>query len=137
MPRVASRLLWSLTAVAAVLIVAGAGGWEQAQCKQRSQMQAARLTGGDPDAGRAAIGRYGCGACHQIPGVPGASGQVGPSLKGVSTRAFLAGRVDSTPANMVRWIRDPQGVEPGTVMPDMGVSEDDGRDIAAYLYTLK
>ncbi|MBC6982559.1 cytochrome c family protein [Caulobacter sp. 17J80-11] len=137
MPRAASGLLWSLTAAAALLVAAGAGVWEQTQRQHRSQVQAARLTGGDPEAGQAAIGRYGCGACHQIPGVPGAAGQVGPPLTGVSTRAYLAGRLDATPANLIRWIRDPQGVEPGTVMPDMGLSDAEARDIAAYLYTLR
>jgi len=35
------------------------------------------------------------------------------------------------------WIRHPRDVEPRTVMPDTGVTEADGRDIAAYLYTLR
>ena len=43
----------------------------------------------------------------------------------------------NTPANLVRWIREPQAVVPGNAMPDMGVSEADARDIAAYLYTLR
>jgi cytochrome c1 len=38
---------------------------------------------------------------------------------------------------MLRWIREPQEVSPGSVMPEMGVTEQDGRDIAAYLYTLR
>jgi hypothetical protein len=38
---------------------------------------------------------------------------------------------------MIRWLRDPQEVNPRSAMPDLGVSERDARDIAAYLYTLK
>jgi cytochrome c1 len=37
----------------------------------------------------------------------------------------------------MRWIRDPQGVTKGTPMPNLGVSEQEGRDLAAFLYTLK
>jgi cytochrome c1 len=43
----------------------------------------------------------------------------------------------NTPPNLVRWIREPQAVVPGNAMPNMGVSEVDARDIAAYLYTLR
>jgi cytochrome c1 len=38
---------------------------------------------------------------------------------------------------MIKWLRDPQGVVPGNAMPDMGLSEDQARDIAAYLSTLE
>ncbi|HXE58847.1 MAG TPA: PQQ-binding-like beta-propeller repeat protein, partial [Gemmatimonadales bacterium] len=40
--------------------------------------EAARLTGGDREGGRVAIGAYGRGACHTIPGVRGADAQAGP-----------------------------------------------------------
>jgi cytochrome c1 len=43
----------------------------------------------------------------------------------------------NTPADMERWLRNPPAVDPRTAMPDMGVTEQDARDIAAYLYTLK
>jgi cytochrome c1 len=38
---------------------------------------------------------------------------------------------------MIRWIRQPQEIDPGNGMPDLSVSTRDGRDIAAYLYTLQ
>ena len=41
------------------------------------------------------------------------------------------------PANLIRCIREPQDVLPGTAMPVLGVTEQDGKDIAAYLYTLR
>jgi cytochrome c2 len=43
----------------------------------------------------------------------------------------------NTPSNLTRWLRDPQGVVPGNAMPDMGITEDQARDMAAYLYTLR
>ena len=99
--------------------------------------EARTLTCGDPRRGMAAIGRYGCGACHEIPGVRGASATVGPPLSGIASRSFLAGQLPSSPDNMRRWIQHPQAVERGTAMPNMGVTDDDARDITAYLYTLR
>jgi cytochrome c1 len=107
-----------------------------AGCSSKEE-KAARLTGGDPRRGRVAIRQYGCAACHTIPGVEGATGLVGPPLDRIGSRVFLAGQLENTPENMMRWIRDPQGIEPGTAMPNLHVTEEDGRDIAAYLYTLQ
>lgn len=101
----------------------------------RLHRQARELTGGDPDRGLSAIGRYGCASCHEIPGIGRA--RVGPPLTGVASRAYLAGRLPNTPATMAQWIQHPQAIEPGNVMPEMGVTDDDARDIVAYLYTLR
>jgi cytochrome c len=98
---------------------------------------AREATGGDPNRGRVLVRQYGCGTCHDIPGVPGATGTVGPPLAKVAMRSVLAGHLGNTPANMMRWIRHPQREEPGVVMPEMGVTETDARDLAAYLYTLR
>jgi cytochrome c2 len=95
------------------------------------------VPGGEPERGRELVADYGCGACHSIPGVPGASGAVGPPLDGFGDRAFIAGALRNEPAALVRWIRSPQSVEPGTVMPDLGVGEPQARHIAAFLYTLR
>jgi cytochrome c1 len=109
-------------------------------CRERSlsvRETAAMLTGGDPDRGRAAISRYGCGGCHNIPGVDGANATVGPPLDNIAMRSILGGHLPNTPANMMRWIQKPQAVDPKNVMPDMNVTDDDARDITAYLYTLR
>jgi cytochrome c len=105
--------------------------------RDAAREQAVALTGGNPDLGRAAIGRYGCGSCHDIPGIRSARGTVGPPLERIAVRTYLAGRLSNSPANMMRWIRHPQLVEPGTAMPEMGVTDGDARDIAAFLYTLR
>jgi cytochrome c1 len=62
---------------------------------------------------------------------------VGPPLKGIASRVMLGGVLPNSPANMVLWLRAPQQVAPLTAMPDLGVTERDARDIAAYLATLK
>lgn len=100
-----------------------------------SEVEAARLTGGNAERGREALQRYGCDGCHTIAGVPGADALVGPPLTGIGKRAYVAGVLTNTPENLVRWIRDPQGVDSLTAMPNMGVTEPDARDIAAYLYS--
>jgi cytochrome c len=91
-------------------------------------------TGGNAKAGEAAIAKFGCGSCHVIPGVELARGMVGPPLSDFAARAYIAGRVTNTAPNLEAWIRLPDSVEPGTVMPTLGVSEQEARDIAAYLY---
>ena len=101
------------------------------------ERQAAEMTGGEPSRGKEAIQRYACATCHVIPGVAGARGQVGPSLGGHRRPDELSAKLPNTPANLIRWIREPQDVLPGTTMPVLGVTEQDGKDIAAYLYTLR
>lgn len=87
--------------------------------------------------GRVAIRQYACVGCHRIPGVTGPQAQVGPPLRGIASRAMLGGVLANTMDNMVAWIRSPQRYSPLTAMPDLGVTERDARDIAAYLATLQ
>lgn len=83
--------------------------------------------------GAAAMESHGCGSCHRIPGVAGASGVVGPSLERLADRVYLAGFIPNTPANLARWIESPQQLAPGSAMPDMQVSAADAQAIVAYL----
>lgn len=92
---------------------------------------------GNAELGREAMRSYGCGSCHTIPGVTGADALVGPPLVHFSKRSFIAGQLPNTPENLAKWVRDPQEVEPGTAMPDLGVSEEEARNIAAYLEGLE
>ncbi len=92
---------------------------------------------GDVERGRSALRAYGCGSCHKIDGVTGAVAYVGPPLDGWAARHYIAGTLTNTPDNLIRWIMDPQSIEPGTAMPDMGVTEQDARDMSAYLYSLE
>lgn len=91
---------------------------------------------GDALRGKRAIASYGCPSCHVIPGVPGAQGVVGPPLSGIARRAYLGGVLPNTPEDMIFWLRFPQLADPRTAMPNMGVTDADARDIAAYLRTL-
>jgi cytochrome c len=92
---------------------------------------------GKPENGKLLLRQFSCGACHEIPGVAGARGKVGPPLGGIAKRVYIAGVLPNTPQHMARFIRDPQSADPRSAMPDMGVTEEHARDMVAYLYTLE
>ena len=66
-----------------------------------------------------------------------AKGSIGPTLQGFGSRNYIAGLLVNTPENLSRWVSKPQEVDPGNAMPNLGVTERQGRDIAAYLYSLQ
>ncbi len=101
-------------------------------CSQRSP-----VVDGDIGRGQQLISDYGCGACHVIPGVRGAHSYVGPPLNDWAERHYIAGNLLNTPENMIAWLRDPQAIEPGNAMPNVGLSDQEARDISAYLYSLR
>jgi cytochrome c2 len=103
----------------------------------RSAEDAEQLTGGNVQAGKRLIKEYGCGGCHVIPGIISAVGNVGPSLTSVGGRVYIGGVLTNTPENMVRWLINPPAVDDKTAMPNVGLSEGQARNVAAYLYTLK
>lgn len=123
--------------VVSVALIAFVGGILVSLQKDATDLQvhAAATTGGDPKRGEAMFIQYGCGSCHQLAHVRKATGMVGPPLDGIAIRAMIAGKLANKPENMERWVRDPQGVTPGTAMPDLHVSARDARDITAFLYT--
>lgn len=96
---------------------------------------ALEVAGGDAQRGRAAIERYGCIACHSVPGLPGHGANIGPPLVAMASRGYIAGVLPNTPENLVRWLQDPPAVDPRTAMPDVGVSPAEAADMAAYLYS--
>ena len=93
--------------------------------------------GGNAVQGRHVIESKGCGSCHVIPGIQNAKGVVGPPLMFFSRRTMIAGELPNSPENLVRWLKNPPSVEPGTAMPDLGLTDQQANDVAAYLYTLR
>lgn len=123
--------------LASLVLIGGLAFGVRAAIKtEQVRTTAISITGGDPDRGQALVKRYGCAGCHTIPGVRGANGLVGPPLQKFGSRVYIAGVVTNTPDNLIRWLKDPPGLDPKTAMPATGVSDADARDIAAYLYTL-
>ena len=124
------KLTCACVTLASLLALLSCGGYSG-----RAAAEAA--AGGNVERGVAAINRYGCGTCHTISGVRGANGQVGPPLTGIASRVYIGGVLENRPENMLRWIQNPREVDALTAMPVLGVTEQDARDIASFLYTLK
>jgi mono/diheme cytochrome c family protein len=92
-----------------------------------------RIAGGDAGRGRRILAQYACQSCHRIPGVTGSEVDVGRPLDGLAKRRIIAGVLPNSQDNLIRWIRNPQAIDPDAAMPNMGVSERDAQDISAYL----
>ena len=129
-----SRCSWAAALPLGLLLLCTAG-CDPARPNYIAEVK--RTTGGNPRAGVDKIRKYGCYACHTIPGIAGADALVGPPLIHWSRRSYIAGELPNTPENLAKWIQHPTQFEPETAMPEMGVSEEDSRDIVAYLYSLR
>jgi cytochrome c len=92
---------------------------------------------GSAQLGAITIGRQACGSCHVIPGIEGADGRVGPPLAHFASQQTIAGTLPNSPGNLKRFLKAPRAVVRNGTMPDLGLSDDQVRDIAAYLYELK
>ncbi|WP_075794359.1 c-type cytochrome [Massilia putida] len=93
--------------------------------------------GGDAATGKKLVTQYQCGACHKIPNVAGAGGLAGPDLEKFGRLSYIAGGIPNDPPRLVAWLLDPPALKPGTIMPAMGMTEQEARHMAAYLYTLR
>ncbi len=125
-------------AVLPALVLVSVTALASAACSDaEAYRNAAAMTGGDPERGRQDIAKYGCDTCHTIPGVRTARGLVGPPLTSLGARVYVGGHLPNTPANLESWIQHPHAHDRETAMPDVGVTDADARDIAAFLYTLK
>jgi cytochrome c len=124
-----------VVAVALTALVGSMSVWQSGRAA--AEREAAELTGGNPSLGKDALRALGCVACHEVPGFAGTKPRAGPPLAGFALRTFVAGTTENTPHNLVQFIRDPRSVAPRSAMPKLPMSEDQARDMAAYLYTLR
>lgn len=85
---------------------------------------------------REIILKRGCHGCHIIPGIPEATGTIGPSLKGISARRRIAGgKLKNTPANMHKWLKNPKRVKV-TMMPNLHLTESEIETLIDFFGTL-
>jgi cytochrome c oxidase subunit 2 len=112
----------------------------------RHQREPGGVSTGSPEVrrGEAEFRAKTCVTCHAIAGggstdvLPDPGGRVAPDLTHLAERATLgAGVLAQDPANLARWLRDPQGVKPGSHMPDLHLSDGEVTDLTAYLETLR
>ncbi|PRH89068.1 cytochrome C [Labrys okinawensis] len=138
MPPAQSRSAVKAAGVLILLIVlVGTVIWWSAQ-GEHGTLEADSATGGVAARAIPIMAANGCSGCHTIKGVPGAKGQVGPRLDAsFADRVFVGGVLANNPKNLIRWIRASREINPHTAMPSTGITEQQARDIAAYLYALK
>jgi len=88
-------------------------------------------------AGRRVFEHEACMNCHTITGTT-ATGTFGPDLTHLMSRATIAaGAAANTPGNLRAWIRDPNTLKPGALMPAMQLSDQETNEVVAYLTTLR
>jgi cytochrome c2 len=100
---------------------------------------------GDAERGKSLAGSRGCFACHEFTGASRAEGaatipnlsqkELGPTIVRAPDLRFVRDRF--RPDALVQWIFDPSSVMKGALMPTLGLSEEDAKDLAAYLWTTK
>jgi cytochrome c oxidase subunit 2 len=79
-----------------------------------------------------------CINCHAIRGVPGADADAAPDLTHVASRRQLgSGILENTPANLQLWLKNPQHIKPGVLMPDFNFTEQELDALAGYIETLR
>ncbi len=97
------------------------------------------LTGnaiGSPEA-KALLKTKACGSCHIIPGVKGAYGKAGPTLKDLRKRSrIVGGTLANNTKNLKAWLKDPKSKRPATLMPNMGLTDEEIEIIIEYLNRL-
>jgi cytochrome c len=104
-----------------------------AACKRES----APVPIGNVANGKQLVQQYGCTSCHEVPNVTGPKGMVGPSLEHIGSRQIIAGKLPNTPDNLISYLQNPQSADPANAMPNLGLTPEQSRDIASFLYTLK
>ncbi len=103
-----------------------------------SLAEANRLNDPATKTGRETFLSLACVGCHTVQGTV-AAGKVGPELTHVASKKSIAAGTLS-PVNeetLTRWIKNPPAVKPGTLMPNLGLSDEQIHDIVQWLLTLK
>ena len=114
--------------------------WVQAPADFDAWVSAQRAPAAEPTGaaaeGKAIFARSACVGCHTIRGV--SAGVLGPELTHFGSRTTLAaGMWPNTPDNVAAWVKNPVGLKPGVKMPNLGLTDEQARAVAAYLTGLK
>ena len=101
------------------------------------------VAGSPEEKGRKVFLEKGCVACHTVTGVaelaPGARSRTsGPNLTHVGSRTRIAANtLDNNIDNLAKWVKNPQSIKPAALMSNLGLSDDDAKAVATYLFSLK
>lgn len=91
----------------------------------------------DAEAGKVVFLSKGCTGCHTVQGIPEAQGKVGPELTHEASNPLIAGALPNTEENLRKFLKDPATVKPGTVMPNLSLTDREIEALVAFLRTLK
>jgi cytochrome c oxidase subunit 2 len=88
-------------------------------------------------AGRRVFETTACINCHTISGTA-ANGRFGPDLTHLMSRSTIAsGAAANTPEKLRLWIKKPDAIKPGSLMPAMQLSDADLDALMGYMQTLQ
>jgi cytochrome c oxidase subunit 2 len=88
-------------------------------------------------AGRRVFETTACINCHAIRGTV-ANGRFGPDLTHLMSRATIAsGAVQNTPENLRLWLKDPDAIKPGSLMPAMQATDAELDALVRYMLSLR
>ena len=86
--------------------------------------------------GRRVFESTACVNCHTIAGT-NAKGKFGPDLTHLMSRGTIAsGAAANTQENLRQWIKDPEAIKPGSLMPAMQMNDQELDAVTAYMTTL-
>src|SRR5690606_745597 len=136
LPQVKSSFVWIVLLCGLISFVFMLGNLTLLGLKRYPDTPYKNLADAQIFEGRRALITYGCGSCHVIPGIRGARGRVGPKLEDIHQQMFLGGMLINDMEGIILWIQHPQKISPHTAMPDLGVSDEEAKSMAAYLYEL-
>lgn len=87
--------------------------------------------------GRELFLAHSCVNCHRIHGTP-AIGHYAPDLTHLMSRDTLAsGMIANDATNLLNWVRNPQAIKPGCLMPAFGLSDEENQRLVDFLLTLR
>jgi cytochrome c oxidase subunit 2 len=105
--------------------------------QQQRQVPAADLAEPAAAAGRRVFLGTICAGCHTVAGTT-ANGRVGPDLSHLMSRATLgAGAAPNTRESLLAWVRNPDNLKHGVLMPAMQIDEEYLHQLVEYLITLR
>src|SRR5262245_23722212 len=104
--------------------------WVEAQRKPAVEDPAAL-------AGRRVFETTACINCHAIRGTA-ANGRFGPDLTHLMSRSTIAsGAAENTPANLRLWLKEPDAIKPGSLMPAMRMTDAELDGLVRYMLSLR
>ncbi len=104
---------------------------------QHQGQPAVTPTGAAAMAGGQLMPTIACGSCHSVRGTT-MHGTFAPDLTHFGSRGGIgAYAMVNTPANLLKWLQDPQAVKPGCQMPQIPLPLQQQQQLVAYLEELK